>query len=133
MLRREKMLVGLSSLSGSGNSTQNTTLYSWAFSVYHGATYLMHSEPLDPDTFLVRPRESPPAAHIRRNYPWGILIALVFAAACGAMVTFFTLFVWFAVVAHRPIAPVEYPVHPSEVVYEKIVLVKVKDATNASK
>lgn len=133
VLRREKMLVGLSSLSGSGNSTQNTTLYSWAFSVYHGASYLMHSEPLDPDTFLVRPRESPPAAHIPRNYPWGILIALVFAAACGAMVTFFTLFVWFAVVARRPIAPVEYPVHPSEVVYEKIVLVKVKDATNASK
>ncbi|XP_072996735.1 L-type lectin-domain containing receptor kinase VIII.1-like [Typha latifolia] len=128
VLWREKILVGLSS--SSGNSSQNSSLYSWTFAVTHGAPYPMHSQPLDPNSFLERPRESPPA-HLRRNYPWGILMALVFAAACGAMVAFFTLFVWFAVVAHRSIAPVEYPMHPSEVVYEKIVIVAATAAANA--
>ncbi|XP_072994860.1 L-type lectin-domain containing receptor kinase VIII.1-like [Typha latifolia] len=127
VLWREEMLVGFSSWTG--NFSKNNSLYSWAFEINHGAPYLMHSEPLDPNVFLVRPRESPSPAHAARNHSWVILIALVVAAAFGSMVTFFTLFVWFAVVARRPIAPEKYPVHPEEVVYEKIE--QVKDAANA--
>ena len=66
------------------------------------------------------------AAPSSSPYHW---VSLLFAAACGALLTFFVLFVWYSVGARRPVAPVEYPMHPSsdDVVYEKIVLVGVKD------
>lgn len=120
VLQREEKLVGISS--SSGNSTRTSTVYSWSFAVKPGASYAMHSEPLDPHPFSVRARESPPI-HLRRAYPWGVFMAMVFAAACGGLVTFFVMFVWFALIARRPVAPVEYPVHPVEVGYQKIELV----------
>lgn len=117
VLRRGPMRAGFQSSGG------NCSLFSWAF---HGAPYRMHSQPLNPADLLTTP---PPervhrAANDRRYSPWGAAVSLLFAAACGAMVTFFVLFLWYSFAARRPVAPVE---HPTDVVYEKIVLVGAKD------
>ncbi|PVH36872.1 hypothetical protein PAHAL_6G186000 [Panicum hallii] len=114
VLRRGPVLAGFSTPSG------NCTLFSWAF---HAAPYRMHSQPLNPTDLLT----APPPPPERRYSPWGAAVSLLFAAACGAMVTFFVLFLWYSVTARRPVAPVEYPMHTSDVVYQKIVLVGVKD------
>ncbi|KAJ1688599.1 hypothetical protein LUZ63_012754 [Rhynchospora breviuscula] len=140
-LWREKMVVGFTSSTDLNttqqlpiNSLHNCTLYQWSFTARYGAPYLMHSEPLDPSRFSARPANKNPSARVMRQIsrPWAVVLALIFAAACGAMVTFFALFLWFSVCAHRPVAPVEYPVHPAEVIYEKIVLVGLKDVPNSS-
>ncbi|XP_008785595.2 L-type lectin-domain containing receptor kinase VIII.1-like [Phoenix dactylifera] len=130
VLQREEKLVGISS--SSGNSTQTSSVYSWSFAVKRGAPYSMHSEPLDPRPFVVRARESPPI-HLRRTYPWGVFVAMVFAAACGGLLTFFVMFVWFALIARRPVAPVEYPVHPVEVGYQQIELVAGEKGVDSTK
>ncbi|KAG6516854.1 hypothetical protein ZIOFF_020227 [Zingiber officinale] len=106
-LRREAVLVSLTSWSR--NSTQGSSIYSWNFTARHGAPYLMHSEPLDPNSFLVRPTQNPPV-HPRRAYPWGMFIAMVFAAACGAMLAFFLMFVWAGLGWRWPVSPVEFSV-----------------------
>ncbi|CAD5180206.1 unnamed protein product [Musa acuminata subsp. malaccensis] len=109
-LWREAVTVGMSCWNA--NSTKTSTLYRWNFTSKHGSPYLMHSEPLNPNSFLVRPTESPPPLlHPRRGgaYPWGVFMAMLFAAACGAMVAFFVVFMWLALVSRRPVAPVEYP------------------------
>ncbi|KAJ3680759.1 hypothetical protein LUZ60_015248 [Juncus effusus] len=127
ILWREKIVVGFSS--SIKNSTQNNnSIYSWSFSTNHGAPFLLHSEPLDPDEFDRANQNATPG--VRQNYPWGVILALIFAALCGALVTFFILFIWFSVCANRP---VEYPVHPSDLVFEKIVLVGVKNVQNEKK
>ncbi|THU54385.1 hypothetical protein C4D60_Mb10t24530 [Musa balbisiana] len=113
---KEAVFVGISSWSG--NSTETSSLYSWNFTVKQGAPYLMHSEPLNPNSFLVRPTESPPSVHQRKAYAWGVLMAMVFAAACGATLAFSAMFVWAALVARRPVSPVECPVEDE---YGKIV------------
>ncbi|URE11012.1 L-type lectin-domain containing receptor kinase [Musa troglodytarum] len=108
-LWREAVTVGMSSWNA--NSTKTSTLYSWNFTSTHGSPYLMHSEPLNPNSFPVRPAESPPL-HPRRAYPWGVFMAMLFAAASGAMLAFFVVFMWLALVSRRPVAPVEYPALP---------------------
>ncbi|WOL04721.1 hypothetical protein Cni_G13443 [Canna indica] len=130
LLRREAVFVGLSSWNG--NSTETSSIYSWNFTVKHGAPYLMHSEPLNPNSFLVQSTESPPV-HPRSAYPWGVLMAMVFAAACGATLTFFMMFVWVALVSRRPVTPVEYPVAPVDVAYGKIESVGEKNPENGKK
>ncbi|OEL17848.1 hypothetical protein BAE44_0021131 [Dichanthelium oligosanthes] len=118
VLRRGPVLAGFRTPSG------NCTLFSWAF---HAApSYRMHSQPLNPADLLTTPPpdRAPDRPHYRGYSPWGAAVSLLFAAACGAMLTFFVLFLWYSVAARRPVAPVE---HPSDVVYEKIVLVGVKD------
>ncbi|KAJ4772257.1 Lectin protein kinase family protein [Rhynchospora pubera] len=139
-LWREKMVVGFTFTDLNTtqqlpiNSLHNCTLYRWSFTARYGAPYLMHSEPLDPSRFSARPANKNPSARVMRQIsrPWAVVLALIFAAACGAMVTFFALFLWFSVCAHRPVAPVEYPVHPAEVIYEKIVLVGLTNVPNSS-
>ncbi|CAL9057730.1 unnamed protein product [Musa banksii] len=116
---KEAVFVGISSWSG--NSTETSSLYSWNFTVKRGAPYLMHSEPLNPNSFLVRSTESPPSVHQRKAYAWGVLMAMVFAAACGATLTFSAMFAWAALVARRPVSPVECPVEEDE--HGKIVSV----------
>ncbi|KAG2578569.1 uncharacterized protein LOC120679499 [Panicum virgatum] len=116
VLRSGPVLAGFRTPSG------NCTLFSWAF---HAAPYRMHSQPFNPTDLLTTPAPPPPPE--RRYSPWGAAVSLLFAAACGAMVTFFVLFLWYSVAARRPVAPVEYPMHTSDVVYQKIVLVGVKD------
>ncbi|KAJ3683940.1 hypothetical protein LUZ61_013104 [Rhynchospora tenuis] len=140
-LWREKMVVGFTS-SADLNTTRQLPinvlhkfiLYQWSFTARYRAPYLMHSEPLDPSRFSARPTNQNLSAHMMRqtSHPWAVVLALIFAAACGAMVTFFVLFVWFSVCVHQPVAPVEYPVHPAEVIYEKIVLVGLKDVPNSN-
>lgn len=123
VLRRGPMLSGFQ-FQDPSQSGGNCSLFSWAF---HGAApFRMHSQPLNPSELLTAP---PPErlhrpADQRRYSPWGAAVSLLFAAACGAMVTFFVLFLWYSVAARRPVAPVE---HPTDVVYEKIVLVGAKD------
>ncbi|KAF0931505.1 hypothetical protein E2562_004621 [Oryza meyeriana var. granulata] len=107
-------------LAGFTSAAANCTLFAWAF---RANTYPMHSQPLDPAHLITTPppHRRPHPHHYR--YPWGAALSLLFAAACGAMLTFFILFVWYSLLARRPVAPVS----PSDLVYEKIVLVGVKD------
>uniref|UniRef100_A0A1D1YTI4 L-type lectin-domain containing receptor kinase S.4 n=1 Tax=Anthurium amnicola TaxID=1678845 RepID=A0A1D1YTI4_9ARAE len=127
LIWKNAMSVGIAS--SSGHSTQTTTLYAWNFSLEHAAAYLIHSEPLDPRSFLNPPEQ--PVVHLRRDYLPGVLIGLVVGAACGAIVVILVLFAWTAFVDRRPIAPVEYSVHPVEHGYEKMVITghKAPDAT----
>ncbi|KAG8081229.1 hypothetical protein GUJ93_ZPchr0007g6332 [Zizania palustris] len=124
VLRTKPMLAGFTS------SSANCTLFAWAF---RANAYPMHSQPLDPAHLLTTPppdhRPHRAASHPQRyHYPWGAALSLLFAAACGAMLTFFILFVWYSLVARRPIAPVG----SSDVVYDKIMLVRVKDDDDAA-
>ncbi|KAL6880379.1 hypothetical protein ACP4OV_011944 [Aristida adscensionis] len=140
VLRRGAVSVGFQfQAAGAAGGGGNCSLFSWAFRATHGGAhaYRMHSQPLDPAELLTTP--PPERVHLgpgpgRRRYsPWGAAVSLLFAAACGAMVTFFIMFIWNAVASRRrPVAPVEYPMHPSDIVYEKIVLVGVKDAAAAA-
>lgn len=124
VLRRGPILAGFRTSSG------NCTLFSWAF---RAAPNRMHSLPLNPADLLTTPppereaRASQPAPDRRYSSPWGAALSLLLAAAAGAMLTFIVLFLWYYATKRRPVAPVEYPMHPSHVVYEKIVLVGVKD------
>ncbi|KAG6475892.1 uncharacterized protein LOC122022897 [Zingiber officinale] len=104
---RESVLVSLTARSR--NSTQGISIYSWNFTAKHGAPYLMHSEPLDPNSFLARPTEIPSVHPRRRAYPWAVFIAMVFAAASGAMVAFFVMLVWAQLDSQCPVAPEESP------------------------
>ncbi|XP_047064510.1 uncharacterized protein LOC124672303 [Lolium rigidum] len=118
-------------LAGLASAHANCTLFSWAFRANTAHPYLMHSLPLDPAGLSLA---TPPADRLHRAasspYHW---LSLLLAAAAGAALTFFVLFVWYSMAARRPVAPVEYPMHPSsdDVVYEKIVLVGVKDMPSA--
>lgn len=125
VLWREAVFVGISS--SSGNSTQTSSVYSWKLARRHGAPYSMHSEPLDPHSFIDKTREGPPI-HLRRAYPWRILMALVFGTACGLLMVFAVLYIR-AMFDRRPVVPVDYSEHPMESRDEKIVLVgdKIKD------
>jgi hypothetical protein len=121
LLRRGPMRAGFQ-FQASSSSAGNCTLFSWAF---HATPYRMqmHSQPLNPADLLNTPPPDRVHRAPQRRYsysPWGAAVSLLFAAACGAMVTFFVLFLWYSVAARRPVAPVE---HPADVVYEKIVLV----------
>lgn len=115
-------------LAGFASSHANCSLFSWAFRANHGPPYLMHSQPLDPTglSLTTPPPDRLPCAPPGNRYPW---VSLLLAAACGAVFTFVVLFVWYTMGKRRPVAPVEYPMHPSssDIVYEKIVLVGVKD------
>uniref|UniRef100_A0A1D1Z1N3 L-type lectin-domain containing receptor kinase VIII.2 n=1 Tax=Anthurium amnicola TaxID=1678845 RepID=A0A1D1Z1N3_9ARAE len=115
LIRRNAMYVCISS--SSGNSTQTSTLYSWAFRLEHGAACLMHSEPLDPQPFLDAPKY--PLLQLRRGYLPGVLIGLIFGSACGAIITIVVLLAWTAIVQRHLVAPVELPMHPVEYGYEK--------------
>ncbi|XP_074568140.1 uncharacterized protein LOC141824711 [Curcuma longa] len=104
---RESVLVSLTAWSR--NSTQGSSIYSWNFTAKHGAPYLMHSEPLDPNSFLARPTEIPSVHPRRRAHPWAVFIAMAFAAASGAMVAFFVMLVWAELDSQCPVAPEEFP------------------------
>ncbi|EAZ02461.1 hypothetical protein OsI_24565 [Oryza sativa Indica Group] len=112
--RTKPMLAGFTS------SATNCTLFAWAF---RANNTMQHSQPLDPSHLLTTPPPHRPQPHPHHYYPW---LSLLFAAACGAMLTFFLLFVWYSLLAtRRPVAPVT--TSDSDVVYEKIVLVGAKD------
>ncbi|KAB8104009.1 hypothetical protein EE612_036633 [Oryza sativa] len=114
LLRTKPMLAGFTS------SATNCTLFAWAF---RANNTMQHSQPLDPSHLLTTPPPHRPQPHPHHYYPW---LSLLFAAACGAMLTFFLLFVWYSLLAtRRPVAPVT--TSDSDVVYEKIVLVGAKD------
>uniref|UniRef100_A0A0E0C192 Legume lectin domain-containing protein n=1 Tax=Oryza meridionalis TaxID=40149 RepID=A0A0E0C192_9ORYZ len=115
LLRTNPMLAGFTS------SAANCTLFAWAF---RANNTMQHSQPLDPSHLLTTPPPHRPQPHPHHYYPpW---LSLLFAAACGAMLTFFLLFVWYSQLAtRRPVAPIT--TSDSDVVYEKIVLVGAKD------
>lgn len=101
---------GFSLASWSDNSTHGSSIYSWHFTEKHG------SPPLDPNSFVVPSKES----GRMRAHPWGVFLAMLVAAACGAILTFFCMSRWFALVSRRPVAPVEYPANAVGVAYGKI-------------
>lgn len=111
VLLREGMLVGIS-----GNSTRPASIYSWSFAAKHGDEYLMHSQPLDPRSFVGNPD------HLKSVHPWRILVALVLGAACGLALVFTVLFVLSAIRDSR-IARSKYPESVVELEDEKMVLV----------
>ncbi|KAJ1258379.1 hypothetical protein BS78_10G070900 [Paspalum vaginatum] len=129
-------------LAGFRTSSGNCSLFSWAFRA--APPNPMHSQPLDPADLSAARSSTPPLPHRvpdRRRYspapspsPWAAAVSLLFAAACGAMLTFFLFFICYSVAKRRPVAPVEFPMHPSgsDVVYHKIVLVGAKDDAAAA-
>lgn len=123
-------------LAGFRTSSGNCSLFSWAFRP--APPNPMHSQPLNPADLLTTPPSTSHRVPVdRRRYntsPWGAAVSLLFAAACGAMLTLFLLFLCYSVAARRPVAPVEYPMHPtgSDVAYHKIVLVGAKDDAAAA-
>lgn len=132
-LWREALYVGMSS--SSGNYTQTNNIYSWNFEVKHGAPYLMHSEPLDPEYVSVRAHEEP-LVHARKSSSWKIIVASLVGAVCGAFVASAVFLLRSKVVKRYPIAPIEYPVLVGESMesgHEKIVLDGSKVVNNAAK
>lgn len=117
-----EMLVGISS--SSENSTKKSWLYSWSFEL-KGDVSLMHSEPLDPRAFLPNSRrETVPR---RSGYIWRVLTALAFGVGCGLVIAFLVLFGWSVLVDRQSLTEKEYPPHPVDIEYEKIVTVAIKD------
>ncbi|KAH7672944.1 Non-specific serine/threonine protein kinase protein [Dioscorea alata] len=59
MLQRDIMYVGIDNNinSSSGGFALPTCLYSWSFTSINGAPYMMHSEPLNPQSMLVRSKD----------------------------------------------------------------------------
>jgi Legume lectin domain len=89
LLLKERLFVGMR-YSGR-NLTQSITLNSWSFSTEDGAQiHSMHSEPLDPRSFVVSSSKDHPANH-KLGHPWGLLVAIVFAAACAVLLVGYTI------------------------------------------
>lgn len=106
MWRDDNVFVGLSS--SSGNSTQKITIYSWSFET-RTAPQWMHSEPVDPNSVIVKGEEDMRVPKRSDNCTSRIIVALVFGAGCGVLGAFFVLLVWTIVGNKRPV-----PVVPEE-------------------
>lgn len=116
VLWRDAMYVGMSSSSG-----QKSSIYSWGFEAKHGAPYLMHSDPLDPESVSIKAHDELPV-HVTRSSPWRTVVALLIGAVCGALVASAVFVLRLNVVNRHPIAPVvEYPVVFVESGHEKMV------------
>ncbi|KAL8102267.1 lectin-like protein At1g53070 [Apium graveolens] len=121
--KEDEVFVGLSS--SSGNSSQKCNVCSWSFKVRQ-APHWMHSEPLDPEKTVVE-KTKVPVVHKRSDCFLKVLAALIVGTACGALGTFFGLFVWtISGASKRPVVPVlpeQYAVHPEEFEYNKFKIV----------
>ncbi|XP_010262713.1 PREDICTED: L-type lectin-domain containing receptor kinase VIII.2-like [Nelumbo nucifera] len=129
MWKDEEVLVGISS--SSGNSSQTTSVYSWNFRLRRVPSW-MHSQPLDPRAYS---EHSKPLTVRKKNECLvRILTGVIFGTACGALTTLIVMILLWAVFANRrPVAPVEYPVHPVELGYEKIKVIREKASTDDKK
>lgn len=99
-LWRDAMQVGIRSVNG------NATVYSWSFQAKHGAPFLMHSEPLDPESISLRAHQDHPV-YAREHMHWKIVAALLVGVVFGAIVASVVFFLKSKVVTRHPIAPFE--------------------------
>ncbi|KAJ0984117.1 hypothetical protein J5N97_002473 [Dioscorea zingiberensis] len=133
-LQRDAMSVGIvnniNSSAVSRGSILPTCLYSWSFTSRHGAPYMMHSEPLNPQSVRVWPKDgdgTPIQLRRTASSPWRLLMALVFTCAFGALVVLILILMRSAssaIVDKRQVAPVEDVVHSVEFGYEKMVVLE---------
>ncbi|KAK1377474.1 Alpha-amylase inhibitor alpha subunit family protein [Heracleum sosnowskyi] len=121
--KEDEVFVGLSS--SNGNSLQKCSVCSWSFKARQAPQW-MHSEPLDPEKAVVE-KTKVPTVHKRSDCFLKVLAALIVGTACGALGTFFVLFVWtISGASKRPVVPVlpeQYAVHPEEFEYNKFKIV----------
>ncbi|KAJ4788238.1 L-type lectin-domain containing receptor kinase VIII.2 [Rhynchospora pubera] len=123
LLLKEKFFVGMR-YSGR-NLTQGINLISWSFTTDQGHIHSMHSEPLDPLSFVVTTHEDHLANHKRRGYPWGFLLVMVFAASCTV------LLVWYTIASAWKSASSESGTYPIQAGYRKILMLEGESANGS--
>lgn len=122
LLLKERLFVGLR-YSGM-NLTQSITLNSWSFSTDEGAQiHSLHSEPLDPRSFVVASSKDHHPNGRKWGYTWGLLAAIVFAAACAV------LLVWYTVVSTLNAVSDESGTCPVQDGYRKILMLEGENNT----
>ncbi|KAG0479197.1 hypothetical protein HPP92_013916 [Vanilla planifolia] len=127
-LQNEALTVGILSSSSehviiaNDSSTRGSFIYSWSFTVNHGVPYLMHSEPLDPRTFMAIAQHRS-RVHLRKSFGWLTVMSWLFGLVCGALIACLVVFMWNIIARRRPVVAVDFPVHPEEVTYEKVMMV----------
>jgi hypothetical protein len=92
--------------------------------------YWMHSEPLDPGTFIEKKKEL--NVHEKSDCALRILAALIFCTGCGALGAFVVLFMWTIMGNKHPVVPEDYAVQPVEFQYKnaKIVDKSIEEGKN---
>lgn len=130
MLLRDAMYVGIDNNinSSSGGFALPTCLYSWSFTSKIGAPYMMHSEPLNPQSVLVRSKDengNGTFIQLRRTISkWRLVTAVVFSFAFGALVMLTLMLIRSAIVDKRQVAPLEDVVRSVEFGYEKVLVLQ---------
>ncbi|XP_020576536.1 L-type lectin-domain containing receptor kinase VIII.1-like isoform X2 [Phalaenopsis equestris] len=130
VLQMEALLVGISSSSDHSTSTERNSnlgsfIYAWSFVVKHGASYRMHSEPLDPRAYLVA-SEDGSKIHQRSSYSRFNVMAWLFGLVCGALMAFMVVIAWNVISCRSPVSAVKFTVHPVEAGDEEAVTVSEK-------
>lgn len=119
----DELFMGLSS--SNLNSSQKCNVCSWSFKLRQAPQW-MHSEPLDPESTVVE-KTKVPTVHKRSDCFLKVLAALIVGTACGALGTFFVLFVWTISGANKrpvvPVLPEQYAMHPEEFEDKKFKIV----------
>lgn len=131
MLQRDVMFVGIDNNinSSSGGFALPTCLYSWSFTSINGAPYMMHSEPLNPQSVLVRSKDGNGNGNgtfiqLRRTSgKWRLVTAVVLSFAFGALVMLTLMLIRAAIVDKQQVAPLE-DVHSIEFGYEKVLVLE---------
>lgn len=121
-----EVFVALSS--SSGNSSQKCNVHSWSLNL-RPVPYWMHSEPLDPATFVEKKKER--NVHQKSDCALRVLAALIFGTGCGALGAFVVLFVWTIMGNKRPVVPEDYAVQPVEFKKAKVVDKSIEDVKNS--
>jgi Legume lectin domain len=122
LLSKETLFVGMR-YSGR-NLTQSIKLNSWSFSTDDGAQiHSLHSEPLDPRSFVVASSKDHPANH-KWGHPWGFLVAIVFAAACVLLLVGYTIVSTLNSVSHES----ENGTFPVQAGYRKMLMLEGENA-----
>ncbi|XP_073135260.1 lectin-like protein [Henckelia pumila] len=117
MWKKEDVLLGLSS--SSGNSSQKCNIYSWSF-VSRTMPHWMHSEPMNPETFVEKGEEETKVHKTISDCAMKILAALIFGGGCGALGAFVVLFVFAILGKRRPVTPEDLAVQPEKLEHKKL-------------
>lgn len=129
MWKNEDILLGLSS--SSRNSSQKCNIYSWSF-VSRTMPHWMHSEPMNPETFVEK-REETKVHKTTRDCAMKILAALIFGGGCGAVGAFVVLFLFAIFGSRRPVTPEDLAVQPEKLEHKKLGRVTDKSIQDGKK
>ncbi|KAK8970216.1 hypothetical protein KSP40_PGU010305 [Platanthera guangdongensis] len=115
VLQEEALHVGISSSSDYSrstgkNSTQRTSIYTWSFLVKHGDPCLLHSEPLDPRSYLVSSQDRS-SVFQGSSYRWSSLMTWLFGLVCGVLIALIAVSARNAISRPVPVIVVDYPLH----------------------